>query len=1163
MTRYNALLSLVLISGIILIIQPMRVVNAQEKEKFILGPQLFPIGFKTTEPLSYIPWPQTLLSNCNNSDFSLGDWTNWQGCYGHYGNSCQNQGFQTTGAHPTHKIIPGPGWHDHNTCDSLINVFPGESFVARLGDTIYSGPSYYWMKAAELKYQVSVTSNSYLFIYRYAVVLQTGGHNPPDHQPDFQVMITNVAGTVLDSTCGYYYITAQVSGPPVNGWHRCTWASNGAVYWKDWTTVGMDLTPYMGQTIFVKFKVRACNYDTHFGYAYISTYCNALQIQTALCEGDTSATLTAPPGFSHYLWNTGDTTQSITVPNPTTGQTYSCTITAYNNCTVTISVLLTYTVVYPNFTSTPNCPTLPSVFHDSTTLNQNQVVTWKWYWDDGTPPTTTSDPDPTHIFAQPGTYNVKMIAYSTEGCFDSIIKPVTIDTMPTLTNNPLQMTICSGLNTNLVLTSNCSGTGFTWTATATYATTTGYHNSTNPKTYLNDTIINLGNVTDTVRYTIVPKKNTCTGNNNLYKVAVLPKPKLMNSSLSKSICDSSLTNIILNYNVAGTLFTWTCTSSSPNLSGYFNSTAPDTVVNQRLRNSGYTIDTVLYYIIPHANGCTGDTYLFKVAVDPKPKLSNNPTSKAICNITMTNITLTSNVAGTLFTWNASGSSLQVTGYSANSDPTITLNQMLINSGFNIETVTYHITPHANGCDGPLKDFVVSVYPTPNLSNNPLSKQICNNTSTNLTLTSNVTGTLFTWTCTPSSTSVSGFANSTNPVTQINQTLVNTGFNIETVTYHIIPSANGCFGNSTDFIITVFPVPDLFFVPASQTICPMQSSNITNNSHVSGTTFTWTATGSSLMVTGHSGGSGNLIQQTLNNSGYNIETVTYHVSTSANGCSGFSENVVVTVNPAPFVSLPQCIDPVTTTDAQPIKLRGGTPINGIYQGRGVSNGTLYPLLAGVGMDTIYYIYTNTYGCSQTKNTVILITAPLPFNCDDTLNDLRDNKHYATVLIGTQCWMAANLDYGIRVPGTSHQRDNCSPEKYCYNDNPVNCSSGGALYQWDELMKYDNISASQGLCPPEWHVPSESDWNTLFNYFICNGFAGSPLKYSGYSGFNALLNGVKFKNVSWNFSNFATLFWSSSSQGINKAWAHAMNEYNPSVSFYPASRSNAFSVRCIKD
>jgi uncharacterized protein (TIGR02145 family) len=114
-----------------------------------------------------------------------------------------------------------------------------------------------------------------------------------------------------------------------------------------------------------------------------------------------------------------------------------------------------------------------------------------------------------------------------------------------------------------------------------------------------------------------------------------------------------------------------------------------------------------------------------------------------------------------------------------------------------------------------------------------------------------------------------------------------------------------------------------------------------------------------------------------------------------------------------------------------------------------------------------------------------------------------------------------------------------------------------------MQYEDIPAIQGVCPPEWHVPVENEWNTLFNLYISNGFAGSPLKYSGYSGFNALVDGSRFKYKVWGMDNFATLIWSSTSYGTDKAWAHGMNSFNPSVSFYPASRSNAFSVRCIKN
>jgi uncharacterized protein (TIGR02145 family) len=114
-----------------------------------------------------------------------------------------------------------------------------------------------------------------------------------------------------------------------------------------------------------------------------------------------------------------------------------------------------------------------------------------------------------------------------------------------------------------------------------------------------------------------------------------------------------------------------------------------------------------------------------------------------------------------------------------------------------------------------------------------------------------------------------------------------------------------------------------------------------------------------------------------------------------------------------------------------------------------------------------------------------------------------------------------------------------------------------------MQYQVVEGVQGLCPPGWHLPTEQDWNTLFSNFINNGFAGLPLLFTGYSGFNAFVDGARYLNKNWKFNTFATYFWSSSPHGTRKARAHAMNTYDPSVSYYPSFRSNAFSVRCIKD
>jgi uncharacterized protein (TIGR02145 family) len=656
------------------------------------------------------------------------------------------------------------------------------------------------------------------------------------------------------------------------------------------------------------------------------------------------------------------------------------------------------------------------------------------------------------------------------------------------------------------------------------------------------------------------------GPDTSFNITIKPEPHLINSPAYKTICNDSSTNITLTSDVSGTLFTWTVTDSSGYISGFTsNLSNSTTLLNQTLVNLSNTIESIVYHLTPIANGCDGPVTDFRVYINPTPTLSNNPLSKQQCNDMGTNITLTTSVPGSLFTWSSTGSSPDITGFTNNTAPSFLINDILHNSGSSVETVTYHITPVINGCLGTVYNYIITVYPTPVLSNSPSSKQQCNNLYTNVILTSNVMGTLFTWTATGSSLQITGFENDTIPSITLNDLLVNTGYNTETVIYHITPSANGCNGSVINLIVTVYPTPDVYFNPSSQVICPLQTTSITNLSHVSGTTFFWIATGSSPLVSGFSNGTGGSINQTLNNTATEIEQVTYQVTPVANSCTGTIASVIVTINPASLTTFTSCFDTITTLSAKPIILKGGVPLDGIYSGSGVNSvtGIFTPSAAGTGIKTITYSYTNVYSCSTSATRHIIVYSAAMFSCGNALTDIRDNNVYPTVKIGTQCWLASNLNYGTIIASSQDQRDNCLAEKYCYNDNATNCATLGGLYQWDELMLYDSTPADQGFCPPDWHIPTENEWNTLFVSYTNSGFAGAPLKYSGYSGFNALLTGTNYFHKSWDFKSFATFFWSSTAYSRTEAWAHGMNDNDPSVSFYPSSRANAFSVRCIHD
>ena len=288
-------------------------------------------------------------------------------------------------------------------------------------------------------------------------------------------------------------------------------------------------------------------------------------------------------------------------------------------------------------------------------------------------------------------------------------------------------------------------------------------------------------------------------------------------------------------------------------------------------------------------------------------------------------------------------------------------------------------------------------------------------------------------------------------------------------------------------------------------------------------------------------------------------------TDGNGCRAKNATISnVDVKPSPMVTFAACVDQVTSVDAKPFSLKGGLPLNGIYSGPGVSAGMFTPSVAGAGISTVKYTYVNAYGCTA-GNILNIEVKPAPsFSCGSgQFTDVRDNASYPAVQIGTQCWLAVNLNYGSMVPSSQPQADNCVPEKYCYNNDPAGCVSFGGLYQWDEMMQYGNSPGSQGFCPPGWHVPDESDWNVLFSFYYGEALAGGFLQYHTASDFQALMVGVLYANHSWKFNDLAAIFWTSALSGSLSALSFGMNKVDYSVSRYLSAKTNAFPVRCLHD
>lgn len=90
---------------------------------------------------------------------------------------------------------------------------------------------------------------------------------------------------------------------------------------------------------------------------------------------------------------------------------------------------------------------------------------------------------------------------------------------------------------------------------------------------------------------------------------------------------------------------------------------------------------------------------------------------------------------------------------------------------------------------------------------------------------------------------------------------------------------------------------------------------------------------------------------------------------------------------------------------------------------------------------------------------------------------EGQIYNTIQILSQCWLKKDLNVGQMIQDYEEMTDNGIIEKYCYNNSPDSCAKYGGLYQWNETMQYTMQEATQGICPPGWHIPTDEEWKIL--------------------------------------------------------------------------------------
>ncbi len=176
--------------------------------------------------------------------------------------------------------------------------------------------------------------------------------------------------------------------------------------------------------------------------------------------------------------------------------------------------------------------------------------------------------------------------------------------------------------------------------------------------------------------------------------------------------------------------------------------------------------------------------------------------------------------------------------------------------------------------------------------------------------------------------------------------------------------------------------------------------------------------------------------------------------------------------------------------------------------------------------------------------------------DTISDI-DGNMYPTIQIGSQIWMTKNLE-------TTLYRNGDTIESYCYNNDTMFCNKYGRLYPWRAIVGGVNSDSLLGVCPENWHVPKDEDWDTLINTLGGMKTAGVKLRRSRTNNFQFQWGGNYHTELSvFSFIDRKVYLWSSTPYSKSSAWMRMTSNDAKNINRSTVPKEFAFSVRCVKD
>lgn len=184
----------------------------------------------------------------------------------------------------------------------------------------------------------------------------------------------------------------------------------------------------------------------------------------------------------------------------------------------------------------------------------------------------------------------------------------------------------------------------------------------------------------------------------------------------------------------------------------------------------------------------------------------------------------------------------------------------------------------------------------------------------------------------------------------------------------------------------------------------------------------------------------------------------------------------------------------------------------------------------------YEFTANMSLSAAKNAESIV---------GSFTDPRDGKTYKTVKIGSQVWMAENLNY---QPEGRYRYDT-----FCYEQDLSNCAEYGKLYTWE---------AAKRVAPPGWHLPTMNEFDELLKKLGGEGQVAYSEMSNGNCPFNVLFGGWDDgRGISKGLGSDA-YYWSSSEYGTS-GWCLKVRSNERNASLDTEYSLKAFSIRCVKD